>query len=126
MSLTVIAALLFALTIYITIGIFVGRRTRSVADLIPLALSGEARVDNSAEFSSSTVATTISLATVVMAFFELAGHLGLWLFWTVITTSVGLFVARLFAKKIWERISVYRYRPSLHEFLGKEFRAHHI
>ncbi|MHC4123564.1 MAG: hypothetical protein ACYSSI_08330 [Planctomycetota bacterium] len=123
MSLTVILSLLLALIIYITIGMFVGRRTRSVADLLPLTLSRQARVDNSAEFSSSTVATTISLATVVMAFFELASHLGVWLFWTVITTSTGLFVARLFAKKIWERISVYKYRPSLHEFLGNEFNS---
>ena len=123
MSITVIASLLLALMVYITIGIIVGRRTRGIADLIPLALNKQARVDNSAEFSSSTVATTISLATVVMAFFELAQHLGVWLFWTVITTSTGLFVVRLFAKKIWERMSTYDNRPTLHEFLGKEFNS---
>ena len=120
---TVITSLLLALVIYTAIGFFLGRRTKSVADLIPLALSRQARVQNSSEFSASTVATTISLATVVMAFFELAQKIGLWLFWTVITTSIGLLVVRLFAKKIWQRMSLYDHRPTLHEFLGKEFNS---
>jgi len=123
MSSIVIASLLLVLVAYMTIGIFVGRRTRSVADLFPLVLSRQARVNNSSEFSSSTVATTVSLATVIMAFFELAQYLGVWLFWTVFTTSAGLFVVRIFAKKIWERLSSYSYRPSLHQFLGKEFNS---
>jgi len=123
MSSIVIASLLLVLVAYMTIGIFVGRRTRSVADLFPLVLSRQARVNNSSEFSSSTVATTVSLATVIMAFFELAQYLGVWLFWTVFTTSAGLFVVRIFAKKIWDRLSSYSYRPSLHQFLGKEFNS---
>jgi len=120
---TVITSLLLALSVYIAIGLFIGRRTRGIADLFPLELSRQARIENSAEFSSSTVAMTISLATVVMAFFELAQHLGLWLLWTVITTSVGLFVVRLFAKRIWQRISEYNHRPTLHEFLAKEYNS---
>jgi SSS family solute:Na+ symporter len=121
MSTIVISALLLAFLVYIAVGLFLGSRTKGIADLLPLELSRQARVENSSEFSASTVATTISLATVVMAFFELAGRLGVWLFWTVVTTSVGLFVVRLFAKKIWHRISVYDHRPTLHEFLGTEF-----
>ena len=60
----------------------VGRGNSSVADLLPLSSSRKARVNNSAEFSSSTVATSISFATVIIAFFELAGYFGLWLLWT--------------------------------------------
>ena len=123
MSSIVIASLLLVLVVYMTIGVLVGRRTRSVADLFPLVLNRQARVDNSSEFSSSTVATTISLATVIMAFFELAQYLGVWLFWTVLTTSAGLFLVRIFAKKIWERLSSYSYRPSLHQFLGEEYNS---
>jgi Na+/proline symporter len=123
MSTIVISALLLAFIVYIAVGLFLGSRTKGIADLLPMQLSRQARVENSSEFSASTVATTISLATVVMAFFELAGRLGVWLFWTVVTTSAGLFVVRLFAKRIWQRISVYDHRPTLHEFLGTEFNS---
>ena len=121
MNLIVISALLLAFIIYIAVGLILGKRTKGVADMLPLSLSMQARVKNSTEFSASTVATTISLATVVMAFFEISSHFGLWLFWTVITTSMGLLVVRLFAKKIWQRMSVYDHRPTLHEFLAKEY-----
>jgi len=122
-STIIISALLLAFIIYILVGLFLGRRTKGVADMLPLALSKQARVNNATEFSASTVATTISLATVVMAFFELAQKFGLWLLWTVLTTSAGLFVVRLFAKKIWNKISSYDHRPTLHEFLGTEFNS---
>lgn len=123
MSSTVISSLLLALVIYIAVGLILGRRTRGIADLLPVAFSRQARVKSSREFSSSTVATTISLATVIMAFFELAQHLGVWLLWAVFTTSAGLFVVRFFARRIWERISVYDHRPTLLEFLGREFNS---
>jgi Na+/proline symporter len=123
MSTIVISALLLAFIVYIGVGLSLSSRTKGIADLLPMKLSRQARVKNASEFSASTVATTISLATVVMAFFELAGRLGVWLFWTVVTTSAGLFVVRLFAKKIWQRISVYDHRPTLHEFLGTEFNS---
>lgn len=119
----VISALLLAFIVYISVGLILGQQTKSIADLLPLMFSRQARVKNSSEFSASTVATTISLATVVIAFFELARDLGIWLFWTVITTSAGLLVVRLFAKRIWQRISVYNHRPTLHEFLGKEYNS---
>jgi Na+/proline symporter len=121
MTLVVITALLVAFIVYLWIGIYLGRRTHDVADLLPLEFSKQARVRNSTEFSASTVATTISLATVVMAFFELASKLGVWLFWTVITTAAGLLVVRLMARQIWQRISLYDHRPTLLEFLGTEF-----
>jgi len=121
MSIIVICALLFAFVVYIGVGLSLGRRTKGIADMLPLGFDRQARVENSAEFSASTVATTISLATVIMAFFNLAESVGLWLFWTVITTSLGLLVVRLFAKKIWQRLSVYDHRPTLYEFLGSEY-----
>ncbi len=121
MSGIVISALLLAFMVYIGVGIFVGRGTAGIADLLPLGFGRQARVENSAEFSASTVATTLSLATVVMAFFELAQVVGLWLFWTVATTSLGLLVVRLFAKRIWHRLAAYDHRPTLHEFLGREY-----
>ncbi|MHC4756952.1 MAG: hypothetical protein ACYTBP_17660, partial [Planctomycetota bacterium] len=123
MAAIVVSALLLAFIIYMAVGLFLGSRTRGIADLLPLKLSRQARVANAREFSASTVATTISLATVVMAFFELAGRFGVWLFWTVVTTSAGLLVVRLFAKRIWQRISTYDHRPTLHEFLGTEFNS---
>jgi len=123
MGFIVITALLLALIVYVAIGLAVGRKTKGVADLLPLTADRQAKVKNPAEFSTSTVATTISLATVIMAFFELAQYLGLWLLWTVITTAAGLFVVRLFADRIWIRISAYDHRPTLHEFLGREFNS---
>jgi Na+/proline symporter len=83
-----------------------------------------ARINSTVEFSASTVAMTISMATVVLAFFELAPVLGTWLLWTVITTSLGLLVVRLAARVIWDRITIYGdHRPTLHEFLGTEYNA---
>ena len=121
MSIIVICALLFAFVVYIAVGLSVGRRTKGIADMLPLGFNKQARVENSAEFSASTVATTISLATVIMAFFELAETVGLWLFWTVITTTAGLLLVRFFAGRIWRRLSTYDHRPTLHEFLGNEY-----
>ena len=121
MSGVVICALLFAFVVYIGVGLSLGKKTKGIADMLPMGFDKQARVKNSAEFSSSTIATTLSLATVVMAFFEIAQEVGLWLFWTVITTTIGILVVRLFAKKIWQRLAVYDHRPTLHEFLGQEY-----
>ncbi len=123
MSFIVIVALLIALFVYIGIGVAIGRRTKTVADLLPLTGNRQAKVKDSAEFSTSTIATTISLATVIMAFFELSRYLGLWLLWTAVTTVAGLFVVRAFAGRIWERMAAYDHRPTLHEFLGREFNS---
>ena len=123
MSGIVVAALLLAFIAYIGVGLWLGRQTRGLADLLPLGLGRRARVTNRQEFSASTVATTISLATVVIAFFELARQFGLWLLWTVATTSAGLLVVRLLARHIWNRMEAYDHRPTLHEFLGTEFHS---
>ena len=123
---TIIISLLFVLVLYLGIGITVGRRTSSVADLLPMSRSKKARVKNSAEFSSSTVATSISFATVIMAFFALAEWFGVWLLWTVVTTALGLFAVRFFAKRIWHRVADYDRRPTLHEFLGGQFNSEAI
>ncbi|HEG43504.1 MAG TPA: hypothetical protein ENH94_05595 [Phycisphaerales bacterium] len=123
MTTTIIFSLLFVLVVYLSIGLTIGRRTKGVADLLPLGQRRQACVKNSAEFSSSTVATSISFATVIMAFFELAGYFGIWLLWTVVTTVAGLFVVRVFAKRIWEKMSTYERRPTLHEFLGDQFNS---
>jgi len=120
MTAIIIIALLLSLIVYIVVGFYLGTRTRTLADMLPVSTDKLAHVKSSAEFSASTVATTISLATVVIVFFELAESLGLWLFWTVITTSAGLLVVRLFAQKIWQMMSAYDHRPTLHEFLGTE------
>ncbi|MBN1818261.1 MAG: hypothetical protein JW828_12955 [Sedimentisphaerales bacterium] len=119
----VMAALLLALLVYISVGLVLGRETKGLGDLLPLGFGRRARVESSREFSASTVATTISLATVVIAFFELAGQFGVWLFWTVLTTSAGLLLVRLFAQRIWRRMEAYDHRPTLHEFLGTEFNS---
>ena len=118
-----LAALGVSFAIYLGVGFILGRKTHGIADLLPLGFGRQARVANSAEFSASTVATTISLATVVLAFFEMAESFGVWLFWTVLTTSLGLFVVRLFARRIWRRMEAYDHRPTLHEFLGTEYNS---
>ena len=64
------------------------------------------------------MATTISFATVIMAFFDLAGYFGVWLLWTVVTTAGGLVFVRFFAGKIWDKMNAYERKPTLHEFLG--------
>lgn len=123
MSLIIIIALVAAFIFYISIGLFLGVRAKSVADILPLSAEKMAEVKSSGEFSASTVATSISLATVVLAFFELADSFGLWLFWSVITTALGLLAVRLFARRIWGRITTYGYRPTLNDFLGKEYNS---
>ncbi|MGB0523180.1 MAG: sodium:solute symporter family protein [Flammeovirgaceae bacterium] len=120
------AALTVSFLVYLFIGIKLGRSTKSVADMLPIAQGKQAAVKNSNEFSSSTVASTISLATVVVAFFELAPNLGVWLYWCVFTTSLGIWVVRWIAPKIWKRLAHYPNRPSLHEFLGTEFNSNTV
>ncbi len=86
MTAIVISALMLAFGVYMAVGFILGRSTKGIADMLPLGFGHQAQVTGSGEFSASTVATTISLATVVIAFFQLADNFGLWLFWTVITT----------------------------------------
>jgi hypothetical protein len=55
------------------------RAVKQIGDVLPVQLGHAAIVAHHKEFSASTVATSISLATVVVAFYELAPFLGLWL-----------------------------------------------
>lgn len=121
MSAWVIGGLLVSLVVYLWVGISLGKRTRRIADLFPLLANPKASVRSASEFSASTVATTISLATVVVAFFELAPYFGVWLYWCVITTAVGIALVRVLGKRIWQRLSTFEKRLSLHEFMGKAF-----
>ena len=123
MNFIVIISLFVALIVYLVIGVVIGKRTKGIMDLLPLAREGQAQIQNTSEFSSSTVAATISLATVIIAFFELAPYLGIWLLWPAITTVIGLLVLRLCAKQICKRIAHYSHCPTLHEFLGTEFNS---
>lgn len=122
----VFVAALGSILVYLSVGFYLGRRTKNLADHLPIrAGQGNlARVANDGEFSASTVAATISLATVVMAFFELVPYFGLWLLWTVVTTSLGVLVVRLAAGRILKRMAAYgERRPTLHDFLGTEYES---
>lgn len=124
MSLIALVAALVSVIAYLALGLGLGRRTKTLADHIPIAPGHLAHIAGPGEFSGTTVAATISLATVVLAFFELAPYMGLWLAWTVLTTALGLVVVRLAAGRIWSRLAAYGdHRPTLHEFLGTEFGA---
>ena len=121
MTLIVVVALVISFAVYLFVGFSLARGTKNVGDMLPLTKGRQAQVKNQNEFSASTVAATISLATVVLTFYELAPIFGPWLFWCVLTTSAGIYVVRLFARPIWEKINNYDHRPSLHEFIATEF-----
>src|SRR4051794_10603396 len=122
MTTTIIAALSLSACFYLALGLRQARRTRTLGDMVPVRRGQEAAVETAGELSATTVAATISLATVVMAFSELAPLFGSWLLWTVITTALGLFVVRLAARRIWTKLVPYgEHIPTLHEFLGTEY-----
>lgn len=122
LAITAIAATILSALIYLYVGLRIGDRVRVLGDLLPVDAKNNARVASATEFSASTVAATISMATVVLAFFELAPYFGLWLLWTVATTAAGIVVVRVAGRVIWVRMSVYKSRrPTLHEFLGTEY-----
>lgn len=123
MAIIVIIAILLSAAFYLYIGFSTGSKTKSLADLIPVVFGRNARVDSVDEFSTSTVATTVSLATIVIAYFELAGYFGLYLLWTAITTAIGMLLVSVVSKRIWHKMSEYDHRPSLHEFLGTEYKS---
>ncbi|HKX31514.1 MAG TPA: hypothetical protein VJ302_27755 [Blastocatellia bacterium] len=113
--------------VYLALGLGLGRRTKGLGDHLPVTHGRLARVANPKEFSASTVAASISLATVVMYFFEAGPYFGLWLLWTVLTTAVGFILVRVAARKIWDKMLSYEpHRPTLHEFLGTEYGSKHV
>src|SRR5450759_2499815 len=115
------AAVILTVIICLAIGIVHSLKITALGDILPIAFERNARVDNHREFSASTVATSIALATVVVAFYELAPALGLWLLWPAVTTALGLAVFGLLAKRVWKKMADYEYRPTLHAYLGTEF-----
>lgn len=123
-ELVALTAAVISILVYLGLGFQIARKMEVLGDHLPITTGRLARVENSKEFSASTVATTISLVTVIMAFFELAPYFGPWLLWTVITTVLGLIVVHLFIKKIAMKMLDYGdYRPTLHAFLGLEYRS---
>lgn len=123
MEITVISALLFSAIVYLCIGFALSKNNKTLGDLFPVVFGRNAKVQSIDQFSTSTVATTVSLATIVLAYFELAGYFGLWLLWTAVTTTIGMIIVRLASKKIWNKMAVYKHRPSMHEFIGTEFNS---
>ncbi|MFN3299832.1 MAG: hypothetical protein ACK41Z_06530 [Sediminibacterium sp.] len=123
MTVIVVVALLLSAIIYLYVGFSLGNKNKSLADLFPIIFGRTAKVNTVDEFSSSTTATTISLATVVLAYFELAGYFGVWLLWSVVTTAIGVFLFSVVSKRIWEKMNNYSHRPSMHEFIGVEFNS---
>ena len=119
----VITALLLSAVIYLAVGFALGKHNQTLGDLFPIIFGRNAKVQSIDEFSTSTVATTVSLATIVLAYFELAGYFGVWLLWTALTTSIGMVILSFASKRIWEKMSAYKHRPSMHEFIGVEFNS---
>lgn len=117
----VLSAFILCIIGYLFVGFYFGGKTKKLGDLLPIVSDRQAEVKNSKEFSASTVATSISLATVVLFFFEAAPGLGPWLLWCCVTTALGVYLVKVFSKPIWQKMSQYDHRPSLHEFLGVEF-----
>src|SRR4051812_23776900 len=117
-----IAALSISGLFYVVLGLRTFRIARDLSDHVPVAASGRAVVESPVEFSSATVATTVSLTTLILAYFELAAFFGPWLLWTAVTTALGLLAVRLAAPLIWRNIAgAGPTLPTLHSFLGASF-----
>ncbi|MFA5180619.1 MAG: hypothetical protein WC405_04815 [Syntrophales bacterium] len=123
MSIIVFLAIAISGATYIAIAWRIHNHSTKLDDHLPITShDSQAIVKNTKEFSSATVATTISLATVILAYAELAGYMGTWLFWTVITTAIGIFAMRMASPFIWRKLTEKgTWRPTLHEFLGTSY-----
>ncbi len=121
MTTVVLSALALSLCLYLFIGFWYRKSIFDLGDILPLMKGKTAKVKSQAEFSASNVAASISLATVIVAFFDLSPSLGLWLLWPAITTALGFWLFSFMVKRIWDKMSSYSHRPSLHEFIGTEF-----
>jgi sodium/pantothenate symporter len=119
----VVLAFAVSLLLYMGIGLYHARRTKQLVDLLPVHELGHAEVKSTGEFDASTTATSISLATVVLFFYEAAPGMGLWLLWCAFTTVFGILVMRRYSKKIWTKVTTSTHRPSIHEFLGTAFNS---
>ncbi|MBP6507672.1 MAG: hypothetical protein KA257_08920 [Opitutaceae bacterium] len=108
---------------FLALGLYFFVRIKGLADFLPIARTGRARVRSSGAFSASTVATSISLATLITAYFSLASYFGLWLVWTAVTAAAGMYLVYLFSDRIARKLQNYTYVPSIHEFLAHEYSA---
>lgn len=126
MTQIILSALGLSMIIYIIIGIKHSRSIVDLADIIPILKGRIAKVKAGSELSATNVAASISLATVIVAFFDLAPSIGLWLLWPALTTAIGFWFFSLLSRRIWRRMSEYNHRPSLHEFIGTEFRSKNL
>jgi Na+/proline symporter len=123
MEIIVISAFALSFCIYLLIGVRQRKSVSTLGDIIPIVKGKNATVKGHSEFSASNVAASISLATVIVAFFDLVPSLGIWLLWPAITTALGFWLFSLLTKRIWQKMSLYNHRPSLHEFIGTEFNS---
>lgn len=121
MQIIVWAGVLVSLVLCLLLGAYHSLRVKVLGDVIPVLIGQTARVDSHREFSASTVAASISLATVIVAFYELVPALGMWLLWPAITTAFGLALFSVLARRVWIKMSQYEFRPTLHAYLGNEF-----
>lgn len=123
MELVVILALVLSIIFFLSLGFKYGKKNKTLSDIFPVYFGKNATVDSAEEFSSTSIATTVSLATIIMAYFQLAGYFGLFLLWTTITTAIGMLLLSRLSKRILDKMEVYEHRPTLHEFLGTEYRS---
>lgn len=114
-------ALILTAAGFLGLGFYFSLRIKTLADFVPIARVGRARVRSSRAFSASTVATSLSVATIIMAYFNLANYFGLWLLWTALTAAAGMYLVYLFSSRIGNKLRDYPYVPSIHEFLSQEY-----
>lgn len=121
MNTTIYIALAVTAAAFITISVLFRAGIKHLADFVPVARYGQARVRSHQTFSASTIATSISLATIVAAYFGLAKYFGLWLLWTAFTAGFGMFVVYKLSPRIGAKLKLYPNVPSIHEFLATEY-----
>lgn len=122
MTTIVLFAFILSIIFYVVLGFFYKREVNNLADIIPILKGKNAKVKGEGEFSASTVATSISLATVILAFFQLIPSVGTLLFWAVITTALGFGLFAFFSKKIWQKLTAYQNTPpSIHAYIASEY-----
>jgi Na+/proline symporter len=118
--------LILASLVFLGIGLFAGRKIRALQDFIPVSRSDGIRLVSRRQFSATTISQTISLATIIAAYFNLASYLGLWLLWTAATASAGMFLVYAYADSILAKLKLYASAPTLHEFLATEYSLHKL
>ena len=119
---TVSICIVIACLFYYLLALRQNRKIKRMSDFLPLS-SARPQIHTAEEFSAATVSSSISLATVIIAIFEFFPSRRCWLLWAVFTNVMGVFLVKGFLHRVWKKISTYRSRPTLHEFLGVECRS---